>query len=328
MMSRQHVWVWDAIGPMAAVLVMLAMFTMAGCTGPRQARNAPLQEAGPSSHVDSDDTRGIHIDVPVEPLGLDHTLQVHRSKDGAPRELHDGGTVMTGDRIHASVQTSTDAYLYFAFCAHQQLTVYPSRAGIRTVAGQRMVVPSGGTELVIDGEPGPEVLYVILSRAELPVVDSPLAAALEAKSPRNTPMDCRASLETRPVKPPSNPGGLQAPAPSPTKVMRGKVVRRRPLPPPRGVRSDGPAGNTQASSTRVRRAGTAGAPASSPDEPIFAAGAQAAKPPEPDFERNPGNIVWYRVDGVPGPQEVVAADDGGIVVVRHEFQHVPQAPSP
>jgi hypothetical protein len=38
--------------------------------------------------------------------------------------------------------------------------------------------------------------------------------------------------------------------------------------------------------------------------------------------------VWYRVDGAPGPVDVVAADDDGIAVVRHTFMHVAAASPP
>ena len=49
---------------------------------------------------------------------------------------------------------------------------------------------------------------------------------------------------------------------------------------------------------------------------------------ERDVERNQGAIVWYRADDATGPADVVAADEDGIVVVRHAFNHVAQASPP
>jgi len=333
------------------MLVAFAMSTMVGCTGPRQARSDPFQEAGSNSQGSSDDTRGIHIDIDRARLGLDHALQVRRSRNDVPHELHDGDTVMTGDRIRVSVQTSEDAYLYLAFCVHHVLTVYPSQAGIRTVAGQLMVVPPGSAELVIDGEPGLEVLYVILSRAEISVADPRLAAALAAKPPHDTPMDCR-SLDVTLAKPSSKTGPPRAPTPSSTNVVRGEPVHKKPRQPPHAAIGNGPSSSARAhtpgsgsdSSGMHRNLTLAEAVPPPPPDPGFERypgnirslpptsaplpAPPPPPPPDPDFERNPGIVVWYRVDGVPGPQDVVAADDDGIVVVRHAFRHVLEAPSP
>lgn len=290
MTSQRCIWAWDAISRISIVSVILAMFALAACTGAPQPRHAMPEEVGVSSSpAGSDETRGIHVDLAR--LGFDHTLQVRRSKNGVSHELRDGDTVMTGDRIRTSIRTSEDAHLYLAFCAHQELAVYPSQGGIRTRAGEVMSAPQANAELVLDGDPGPEVLYVILSRTEILVADPRLAAALAAKRPSNTPADCGTAFEAKLAKLPNNAGAAKPPTPRSTNVLRGEVFPKKPIPSTHAPEDHHP-------------------------------------PPDPDFERSPGNIVWYRVDGAMGPADVVAADEDGIAVVRHAFLHVPLASRP
>jgi hypothetical protein len=160
-------------------------------------------------------TRGMHVERGR--LGVDHAVQVRASRTGVLRELRDGDTVMTGDAIRASVTTSTDAYLYLAFCADQRVQIYPSQRGVRTTAGARVVVPEGDGELVLDSHPGSEVLYLIVSQDELSVADPDLAALLVASGDGTRPVACDASLDIRlvtsAVSPPSN-------------VLRGENVPR------------------------------------------------------------------------------------------------------
>src|SRR5262249_3235697 len=151
--------------------------------------------------------------------------------------------LITGDRIRATVQTSENAYLYLAFCAHHELAVYPSPSGIRTRAGELTVVPPGGGELVLDGVPGPEVLYVIVSRNERSLADRHLATALAAKRPSNMPVDCATNLEAELAKPPSDASAIKLPTPSSTNVLRGAMVRKKQIPPanpPKGPKSPPP----------------------------------------------------------------------------------------
>lgn len=280
MMSRWRINTW--------VSVLLAISTVAGCTGAPKPRTGPLQGAGsPGSLDDADDTRGIYVDV-AQLLGFEHTLMVRRSENSAPHDLQDGDTAMTGDRIHVSIQTSKDAYLYLAFCAHRTLAIYPQH-GIRTRAGDLMSAPD--RELVLDSEPGPEVLYVILSRREISIADPKLADAIAAKRPTSMTTDCGPSFEATLA---GNP------TPSATKILRGELLRKKPTKEMRASGGNHRPPHTEAAPLRI-----------------------ANPPPDPDFERNPGNIVWYGHDGATGPADVVAADDDGIAVVRHAFQHVP-----
>jgi hypothetical protein len=280
----------------AWVSLLLAM-SAAGCTGAPQLRTAPPQAAdSPSSLESSDDTRGIYVDV-AQRLGFEHTLKVRRSENGAPHDLQDGDTAMTGDRIHLSILTSSDAYLYLAFCAHRALAIYPQH-GIRTRAGDLMSAPD--RDLVLDDIPGPEVIYVILSRRELSIADPKLAAAIAAQRPSGMTTDCGPSFEATLVGNPAPSTGK--PTPSTTQVLRGERLRKKPR---NAMRPD------------LRASG-----GNHPPNPKAAPLLIANPPPDPDFERNPGIIVWYGHDGATGPSEVVAADDDGIAVVRHAFVHV------
>jgi hypothetical protein len=295
------------------MLVLLVMMSAAAsCTSTPQVRHAMPQNAVSKSPGGADEQRGI---VVTHDLGLDHTIQVHRSKNDAPQELHDGDTVVEGERFHAIVQTSEDAYLYLAFCAHHRLAVYPSQRGIRTRAGERMVVPPPGGELVFDGDPGVEVLYVILSRAELSIKDPHLAAALAAQRPSNMPVDCGASLDAELAKPSHETDRTKTPEPHSTNLLRGTRVRKE---------------QTPSTHARNGHRPTDAAP-TPPDHKPPALSTTMGGPAVPGYERgleqNPGDIVWYYAEGATGPADVVAADEDGIAVVRHAFTHVAQTSS-
>ena len=281
-----------------AMLAISAAIT--GCASTPQAGNATAPErSGTRSPRVGDATRGMGPES--ERLGFDHALQLRRSKNGVALDLHDGDTVKNDDRIRASVLTSEDAYLYLAFCSHRRLEVYPPR-GIRTRAGVTLFAPN----LVLDKVPGPEVLYVIVSRTEVAIADPQLAEAIAATTPGGTPVDCGAPLDARLTRPTSHGGAAEAPMPAPTKILRGKTVARKPLPPPRIANTPGPGASAPASPSR------------DPGLP--------PPPPDPDFERNPGNIVWYSAEGAASLGPLIQADPDGIAVVRYGFTHVASVP--
>jgi hypothetical protein len=176
-------------------------------------------------------TRGMHVER--GPLGFDHALEVRGSETAVSHELRDGDTLVTGDRIRASVTTSSDAYLYVVFCADQHLQMYPSQRGVRIRAGQLTVVPEGGEELVLDDHPGSEALYLILSQDELSQADPHLAAVVAGDGTR--PVGCDASVDTGLVKPGTSPQ---------SNVLRGERIPKR-APPPRadGAGPVGPPGD-------------------------------------------------------------------------------------
>lgn len=225
---------------------------------------------------------------------------------------------MSGDRIRVSIATSEDAYLYLAFCAGHKLAAYPSQRGVRTRAGKLTLVPEGDGELVVDGDPGPEVLYLILSRTELSLADPHLAAAIAATGHGAKEVDCGADLDARLAKPASS-GLPRAPGPSPAKnVLRGSIALKMPMPASRARQGGGPSSpeNAQMASARSGSSSGHGRPAS------VDAGTAAPPPDDPDFARSPGEIVWYGADGPNGPREVVATDADGIAVVRYGFTHI------
>jgi hypothetical protein len=198
-----------------AVSAALAIFATTGCAATAQAGSerdtwrslADADERGAPSAPENPDVRGMSVkDGHGHPgqLNFDHSLQVRRSVTGVPHELHDGDQVMAGDRIRVSVQTSVDAYLYLAFCSHHELTLYPPQGALRTQAGVLMVAPPGDKELVIDDDPGREVLYVIVSAQELSVADPTLAGALMSTSPGSMHQDCGRSLDDI-LRPPTRP---------------------------------------------------------------------------------------------------------------------------
>jgi hypothetical protein len=345
--------VWDANPGSMAVSAALALSVAAGCVAQvqdkpatpagadhrsasapapssGQATPSPPGEAGERASPAALDERGMDVESrPVE-LGFDHSLQVRRSLTDVPRELRDGDSVMAKDRIRVHVRTSVDAYLYLAFCSRRSFTIYPSQGGIRTQAGAVTAAPEGDAELVIDNEPGTEVLYVILSARDIAVADPKLAAALAKKNPGNAPQDCGAALDAS-ARPPSS--GLAEAPPAPReqsagtpKVIRGQQVPKRPMP------SRSPSSEPRAGSSSDTTSSSASSAATkSPQSP----GSKPSPPPDPDFVRHPGNIVWYddgaiRGPGVSGEPQVTAADSDGIAVVRYTFPHVPapRVPAP
>jgi hypothetical protein len=175
-------------------------------------------------------TRGMHIEQGR--LGFDHALQVRRSATAVPHELHDGDTVMTGDRIRASVVTSADAHVYLVFCGGQQLRMYPSQRGVRTKAGDLVLVPEGGGELVLDSQPGSEVLYLILSRNELSLADPSLASLIVATGDGSRTVDCGSSLDMRIMK----STGVK----TPSNVLRGERIPKKRTPRSRTESREGP----------------------------------------------------------------------------------------
>src|SRR5262249_34504039 len=148
----------------AAAVVALVIFVQRG----------PDHGAGQTEHDQvAGTTRGVHI----EPGQLDvrYALRVHAAGGDAIRELHDGDTVATGERMRISVTTTVDATLYLGFCSSQKLQIYPSPQGLRTRAGEPAAVPADGGELVFDNRTGSEALYLIVSRDELATANPALA---------------------------------------------------------------------------------------------------------------------------------------------------------
>jgi hypothetical protein len=198
MTTRQR---WNAL----ATAAILAMSATAACAAPPIPRS--IAPADPALQANEDaNTRGLRVqnrcvDDPGDRrtrLRFDHVLKRWSSPNGLARELRDGDTLVTGDRLRATVQVSADAYVYLAFCAEQKLKIYPSSreppGRIRASAGRSTQLPSHSRSIEVDDRIEPEVLYVIASRTELSIDDPRLERAL-AVARRGASPDCRAPAQ-------------------------------------------------------------------------------------------------------------------------------------
>jgi hypothetical protein len=136
-------------------------------------------------------TRGMHVGLAR--LRVEHAFEVRRAETSAAHELRDGDTVMTGDRLRATLRVSDDAHLYVAFCDDGHLKMYTPQHGVLLRTGEGWAVPGGGRDLIVDAHVGAEVLYLIVSQDELAFAD-PQLAALVSPSAAGT-VDCDAGLE-------------------------------------------------------------------------------------------------------------------------------------
>jgi hypothetical protein len=140
------------------------------------------------------------------PFVLEARLRVRRTQHGQSitlDEIRSGDVVQDGDRLQLSVRTSTDGYLYLAFCSQQAadpryrgLSVFPDQGGgIPMIANQLTLAPARDGEIVLDRQPGPEALYLILSRHELLRADAGLAEVLAAARRGRETTDCGAPFQ-------------------------------------------------------------------------------------------------------------------------------------
>lgn len=210
----------DALGAAALLSLAAAACAATAANLPTAPRATVPRTAGPPG----DGERRMNVEAPAERLGFDHSLQLRESRTAVPHELRDGDTVKHGDRIQVHVQTSVDAYLYLAYCSKQGLTLYPRRGGVRAPAGVVTAIPTENDELVVDDEPGTEVLYVVASVANLGVDDLRLAAALTAKQPAGVTQDCGPALDALPAPPltatPAARPAPRQPSPKPLRHMQ------------------------------------------------------------------------------------------------------------
>lgn len=179
-------------------------------------------------------------------LVLDVNLRAYRTLDGAELvldRLQSGASVRDGDRLQLIVTTAHDAHIYVAFCSTtntqpelEALSVYPPRGAILAKRHQVTFIPGRTKEIVLDDNPGEEVLYLIVTRAQLSQADAPLAQVIEWIQESAHPTDCqklqRAALPDRrarkPAPGPAAPSVSYAGPDRPTvSRMRGAHVRDR-----------------------------------------------------------------------------------------------------
>ena len=196
-----------------AICAHAALWAAVACGGSRPAVGTTTIQAGTGSVESPDATRGMDIEFAGSPVSgsdapfvLEARLRARRMQHGQPitlDEIRSGDTVLDGDRLQLSVRTSRDGYLYLAFCSQQArepryrgLSVFPDRGGgIPMVANQPTLAPARDGEIVLDHQPGPEALYLILSRHELSLADAGLADVLAAARRGREATDCGAPFQ-------------------------------------------------------------------------------------------------------------------------------------
>jgi hypothetical protein len=224
---------------------------------------------------------------------LEATLRarrLHRDHPIVLLELANGSTVLDRDRLQMYVRTSQDAYLNVAFCSQHAddrrfagLKVFPDVGALRVRAYETAIVPDRMAEIVLDDKPGPEAIYLVLSRVELSTSDAELAQLIASARRGHELSDCTGPLKgpTRDVR----PDGTPAPPPP----------RKAPIPGKRPTPSRGPSASPS---------GTSKTPPPRPeDEPVV------------ELQRG-GDIVWNH-DAIG-----LEADPAGIVVLRYGLTHV------
>jgi len=156
----------------------------------------------PERHVESPASGTLSSGHDRASLGfvLEATLRARRMHHGRPvmvLELSSGATVIDGDRLQASIRTSQDAYLYVAFCSQHAkgrryagLKVFPDEGALHVRAYETTIVPDRAAEIVLDDKPSQEVLYLIVSRADLSSSDSELAQVLDSARTGSQAADC------------------------------------------------------------------------------------------------------------------------------------------
>lgn len=124
------------------------------------------------------------------PFILEHHLHVRRIVHDTSIALPDvvsGQTVLVGgDRLQLSIRTSQNGYLYLAFCSQRDirsryhgLSVFPAHGSLRLTANVTHSVPSLPDELVLDDQPGPQTIFVVVSKSERFRLDSALNDILD-----------------------------------------------------------------------------------------------------------------------------------------------------
>jgi hypothetical protein len=150
--------------------------------------------------------------------------------------LGNGATVVDGDRLKVFLRASQDGYLYLAFCSrnardarYDGLKVFPEDGAIRVRANQTTIAPDPMADIVLDDKPGPESLYLILSRNELSQADAELAQVIADARQGNESGDCGEQFHravTGPRKKSiSSQGGGERPATPARRQARPKLPK-------------------------------------------------------------------------------------------------------
>lgn len=176
---------------------------------------------------------------PLEPTDVQVVLQVRGSRTG---ELSNGDLVQSGDRLQLKIASKTDSHLYLAYCnAKGSLTWFPPRGSIPAKADTLVTAPAERASIVLDDNPGPESLYLLISQQELSLADHELSQLIESSraggetpeaSETHKTQDCkRPFIKRSPTKKPNQKGHRTPPAgaasadPAPTvELIRGGYI--------------------------------------------------------------------------------------------------------
>jgi hypothetical protein len=145
-------------------------------------------------------------------------------------DVQDGRTpLISGDRVQITIRTSQTAHVYLAMCAQNKsdtayhgLTIFPERGSTVIAANAPAILPSPTIGIILDDQPGTEVIYVVVAHTELAAADARLAKALDGARPGARRGECGARLSPRPA--PSI--GRRAPAPEPAVARPSATIER------------------------------------------------------------------------------------------------------
>lgn len=169
-----------AIGTMGAMVGYVH-----GC-GPRSSTGAGRPVTALSGAT-ADVARG--GEVQRQPVDLHVALHVRGSRAG---ELRNGDLVQSGDRIQLTIRTAEDSHVYIAYCSKSGgLAWFPDRGSIPAKADVPVIAPAARASIVMDDNPGPESLYVVISQRDLSVADPELSKLMEFTRGGGDPKDCK-----------------------------------------------------------------------------------------------------------------------------------------
>jgi hypothetical protein len=167
------------------------------------------------------------------PFVLEARLDAYRTTDANTltlADVQDGRTpLISGDRVQITIRTSQTAHVYLAMCAQSKsdtayhgLTIFPERGSTVIAADAPAILPSPTIGIILDDQPGTEVLYVVVAQRELATADAQLAKALDAARPGAQRGECGAQLSPRPA--PST--GRRPPTPEPAGTRPRATIER------------------------------------------------------------------------------------------------------
>lgn len=183
----------------SAILVWAAIALSLGACGARGGGNQQTRPLDPGPQI-----------------SFEHGLTL-TSPGSKPRPLHQGDYVTTGDEIRAFVRPKESVFVYIGYCDGNEFALYPPKDQPLLAESQQKT--EIGPLTVLEGS-RPEVVYVIVSRAEISLANPDLAIAIaqsrQAKGRRAVDGDCAAG--------PGDGSGSQNPSVTPIAKRLPEIV--------------------------------------------------------------------------------------------------------